>query len=65
MGHLRTPQADSDLDDIWYYIANNSGSMEVGDRLVDSIAARFILPAILTWDAPATRICGPPCEASQ
>jgi hypothetical protein len=33
MAHLRTPQADSDLDDIWYYVAINSGSVEIADRL--------------------------------
>ena len=45
MGHQRTPQADSDLDDIWYYIATRSGSIEVADRLVDSITDRFLLLA--------------------
>lgn len=45
IGHLRTPQAESDLDEIWYYIATNSGSMEVADRLVDSITARVLLLA--------------------
>jgi hypothetical protein len=33
MGHIRTPQADSDLDDIWYYVALRSGSVEIADRL--------------------------------
>jgi toxin ParE1/3/4 len=45
MGHRRTPQADSDLDDIWYYVATGSGSMDVADRVVDSIAGRFPLLA--------------------
>jgi len=45
MGHRRTPQADSDLDDIWYYVAVNSGSVEIADRLIDSIAERFYLLA--------------------
>jgi toxin ParE1/3/4 len=45
MGHRRTPQADSDLDDIWYYIASNSGSFEVADRFIDSIVNRFFLLA--------------------
>jgi plasmid stabilization system protein ParE len=43
MGHVRTPQADSDLDSIWYYIAPNSGSVEIADRLIDSITVRFFL----------------------
>jgi len=45
MGHRRTPQADSDLDDIWYYVASKSGSLEIADRVVDSIAERFYLLA--------------------
>jgi toxin ParE1/3/4 len=45
MGHRRTPQADSDLDDIWYYVVLNSGSAEIADRLVDSIVDRFFLLA--------------------
>jgi toxin ParE1/3/4 len=32
MGHCRTPQADSDLDDIWYYVAIRSGNMDTTDR---------------------------------
>ena len=43
MGHRRTPQADSDLDEIWYYVATKSGSMDTADRLVDSITDRFYL----------------------
>ena len=45
MGHQRTPQADSDLDDIWYYIATRSGSIEIADHLIDSIIDRFRLLA--------------------
>jgi toxin ParE1/3/4 len=36
MSHRRSPLADSDLDDIWYYIA---------DRLIGSITDRFFLLA--------------------
>jgi toxin ParE1/3/4 len=45
VGHLRSPQADSDLDDIWYYIVTRSGSIDVADRLIDSITDRFFLLA--------------------
>jgi toxin ParE1/3/4 len=45
MGHLRAPQADSDLDDIWYYVASGSGSTEVADRFIDSLTDRFFLLA--------------------
>ena len=45
MGHRRTPQADSDLDDIWHYVATKSGDMDIADRLVDAITDRFYLLA--------------------
>jgi toxin ParE1/3/4 len=45
MAHLRSPQADSDLDGVWYYVASVSGSAEAADRLVDSITERFLLLA--------------------
>lgn len=45
MGHVRSPQADSDLDSIWYYVATESGSVEIADRLIDSLTGRFFLLA--------------------
>jgi toxin ParE1/3/4 len=45
MGHRRAEQADSDLDDIWYYVALKSGSLEIADRLIESITGRFLLLA--------------------
>jgi toxin ParE1/3/4 len=46
VGHLRSPQADSDLDDIWYYITAKSGSIDIADRLIDSLIDRFELLAL-------------------
>ena len=37
------PQAVADLDDIWYYIAGKSGIIDVANRLIDTITARFVL----------------------
>ena len=45
MGHVRSPQADSDLDSIWCYVATESGSVEIADRLIDSLTGRFFLLA--------------------
>lgn len=45
MAHRRTPQADADLDEIWYYIASNSDSLDIADRFIDSITDRFFLLA--------------------
>ncbi len=35
--------AKKDLDEIWHYIATNSGSTDVADRWIDSIASAFLL----------------------
>ena len=43
MAHRIAPQASTDLDDIWSYVAIESGSAEIADRLVDSITERFFL----------------------
>ncbi len=43
MGHRLAPQAQADIDDIAYYVFVESGSLETADRLIESIATRFIL----------------------
>ena len=45
MTAYRSSQADSDLDDIWHYVARESGSAEIADRLIDAITYRFLLIA--------------------
>jgi toxin ParE1/3/4 len=45
MAHRLSPAAEAELDDIWYYIAKESQSIEIADRLVDSITDRFFLLA--------------------
>lgn len=45
MAHRRALEADLDLDDIWYYVAKNSGSADTADRLINSITDRFFLLA--------------------
>ena len=45
MAPRRTPQADSDLDEIWYYVASKSSSLDIADRFIDSITDRFSLLA--------------------
>jgi toxin ParE1/3/4 len=46
MAHRLAPQAEADLDDIWYYTATQTQSIEIADRVVDSITDRFFLLAI-------------------
>jgi toxin ParE1/3/4 len=43
MSHRVAPQAEAELDSIWYYVARESGSIEIADRLIDSITERFLL----------------------
>jgi len=44
MIHLRTtPSAERDLDEIWLYVARESGSFEAANRAVDSITDTFSL----------------------
>ena len=45
MAHRRTSKAESDLGEIWYHVATESGSVETADRLIDSITHRFVLLA--------------------
>jgi plasmid stabilization system protein ParE len=41
MAHRVAPRAERDLDDIWHYVAKESGSIEIANRLIDSITDRF------------------------
>lgn len=41
MAHRVAPRAETDLDDIWVYVAQDSGSMDIATRLIDSITDRF------------------------
>ncbi len=45
MAHILSPNAEAELDEIWYYIARGSGSVEVADRWIDSLTERFYLLA--------------------
>ena len=43
MGFRLLPEAEADLDDIWLYVAKKSGSIEIANRLIDTITDRFWL----------------------
>lgn len=43
--HRLAAKAKAELDEIWLYVARNSGSIEVADRLLESISERFLLLA--------------------
>jgi toxin ParE1/3/4 len=41
MAHRLAPRAELDLDDIWLYVAKESGSIEIANHLIDTITDRF------------------------
>jgi toxin ParE1/3/4 len=45
MPHRLAPRAETDLDEIWYYVAKESGSLEIANRLIDTITDRFLMLA--------------------
>ena len=42
MAHRVAEEVDVELDDIWLYIARQSGSIDIADKIVDSIADCFV-----------------------
>jgi hypothetical protein len=62
MAHRLAPKAEAALDDIWYYTAKESHSIEIADRVVNTITDRFFLLATHpTWDAAAMKTCASVC----
>jgi toxin ParE1/3/4 len=45
MAHRVAPLAEADLGDIWLYVAKESGSIEMANRLIDTLTDRFLLLA--------------------
>ena len=43
MGHRLAPLARADIEEIAYYVFEASGSLEMAERLVDSIYGRILL----------------------
>ena len=42
MAHRLSSEAQADLDELWHYVATTA-SVEIADRLTDSITPRFFL----------------------
>jgi toxin ParE1/3/4 len=45
MAHRLAPRAETDLDDIWSFVAKESGSIEIANRLIDTLTNRFFMLA--------------------
>lgn len=43
MAHRLAPEAEADLDAIWFYVAKETASPETAARLIDTITERFVL----------------------
>ena len=53
------PQAESDLDDIWYFLATQSSNIDVADRVIDrSPRASRCSRVSHTSAVAATKTCG-------
>jgi toxin ParE1/3/4 len=59
MAHRLAPQAERDLDDIWYYVAKESSSIEVANRFIDTITDRFFMLASFPYIGRARDEFGP------
>jgi len=55
MAHRVAPRAKGDLDDIWSCVAKRSGSIEIANRLIDTVTDRFFLARPLSIYAPFPR----------
>ena len=45
MGFRLLPEAEAELDEIWLYVARESGSSDIASRLIEGITDRFWLLA--------------------
>jgi len=43
MGHRLAPRAKADLEELAFYVFVETGSIDIANRLVDSITKRFVL----------------------
>ena len=43
MAHRVAPEAEADLDNVWWYVARGSGSVEIADRFTELLISRFYL----------------------
>ena len=46
MAHRLSPEAEADLGEIWWYVAQDSGSADTAKAVVASVTRRFHLLAI-------------------
>ena len=65
MAHRVAQRAEADLDDIWLYVAKGSSSIEMANRLIDTITDRFFTLARFPYMGRSReKDFGPDAEAS-
>ncbi len=65
MAHRVAPSAEADLDDIWFHVAKESGSIEIANRLIDTVTERFLVLASHISDVRARKTSALDTEASR
>jgi plasmid stabilization system protein ParE len=66
MGFVLSSQAEAELDDIWLYIARESGSTDIANRFIDMINDRFwMLSKFPQIGRRRVKICGRPTQFSR
>ena len=45
MTHIVSRQAEADLDEVWLYVALDSGDLNIATRLIEELTRRFFLLA--------------------
>ncbi|MGH9448855.1 MAG: type II toxin-antitoxin system RelE/ParE family toxin [Terriglobia bacterium] len=64
MAHRLAPRAERDLDDIWFYVAKESGSIEIANRLLDTLTERFLALARFPYIGRCREVAfGPGCRS--
>jgi toxin ParE1/3/4 len=64
MAHRVAQRAEADLDEIWLYVARESSSIEIANRLIDSITVRFFTLAHFPYMGRSREEdCGPGCRS--
>jgi toxin ParE1/3/4 len=43
MAHRVADEVAAELDEIWYYVAKQSGSVEVAERVIESLTDSFVM----------------------
>lgn len=63
MPHRLSARCEADLDNIWYYVAKESGSIETANRLIDTTDRFFALASFPYLGRARDDDFGPGCRS--